>query len=62
MQVIENFINMIKKNKEKLKSEEVLTMNSYYEEACKLEKRLAKDATLSPEKCEDYSKRVELLY
>lgn len=49
-------------NKEELRSSKVLTMNVLYEEACKLEKKLAKDANLSTEKCDEHGKRVEKLY
>ena len=60
--MIENFIEMIKKNKDKLKSEEVLTMNVLYEEACRLEKKMLRDTNLSGEKCEEFRLKVEDLY
>jgi hypothetical protein len=43
LHVIESFLNLIKQNKEKLRSEEVLSMNFLYEEACRLKKEMVRN-------------------
>ena len=40
---------MIEDNKEQLRSDKVLTLNIFFEEACRLEKKLAKDYSLKTE-------------
>jgi hypothetical protein len=54
---------MIDQNKDNLRSGQVLTMNALYEEACRIEKRMICDTSLSKgEKCEELRVRVEYLY
>jgi hypothetical protein len=54
LDIICNFLTMIDKNKEHLRSDKVLTMNVLFEEACRLEKIMIRDNTLNSEICEEY--------
>jgi hypothetical protein len=53
---------MIEKNKDQLRSDKVLTMNVLFEEACRLDKIMIRETSLSREACEEYRQKVELLY
>jgi hypothetical protein len=53
---------MIDENKHQLRSDKVLKMNFLFEEACILDKIMAKETSLKTETCEKYRKRVEKLY
>jgi hypothetical protein len=56
--IIRSFMELIDTNKENLRTEKVLKMNVLFEEACRLEKRLLRDTSLTTETTEKYRKRV----
>ena len=62
LDITSNFLRMIDENKERLRSDKVLTMNVLFEEACRLEKIMIRDTSLKGEICEQYRQRVEQLY
>jgi hypothetical protein len=62
LDITTNFLKMIDENKERLRSDKVLTMNVLLEEACRLEKIMIKDTSLKSEICEQYRQRVDYLY
>jgi hypothetical protein len=55
-------MKLIDENKENLRSDKVLPMNVFFDEACRLEKILDRDTSLNWETCDKYRIRVEKLY
>jgi hypothetical protein len=55
-------MRMIDENKERLRSAKVLPMNVLFEEACRLERIMIRDTTLTEDVFEQHSQRVEQLY
>jgi hypothetical protein len=47
LDITRSFLRMIDENKERLRSDKVLTMNVLFEEACHLEKILNRDNSLT---------------
>ena len=62
LDITRSFLKMIDENKHQLRSDKVLKMNFLFEEACILDKIMAKETSLKTETCEKYRKRVEKLY
>ena len=62
LDITSNFLRMIDQNKERLRSDKVLTMNVLFEEACRLDKIMIRDTSLKSEVCEEYRLKVESLY
>jgi hypothetical protein len=59
--IINNFMKLIDENKENLRSDKVLPMNTFFDEACRLEKKLVRDTSLNWETCEEYRILVDKL-
>ena len=57
-----NFMRMIDENKERIRSGKVLPMNVLFEEACRLERIMIRDTSLTEDIFEQHSQRVEQLY
>jgi hypothetical protein len=51
-------MKIIDDNKEHLRSDKILKMNVLFEEACCLENKLLRDASLKRETTEEYRQRV----
>ena len=62
LDITRTFLKMIDENKDQLRSNKVLTMNSLFEEACRLEKIMIRDTSLKNEICEQHRLKVEELY
>jgi thiamine kinase-like enzyme len=60
--IIRSFMELIDANKENLRSDKVLKMNVIFEEACRLEKKLLRDTSLTRETTEECRQRVAHLY
>ena len=56
--IIRDLMQLIEENKDHLRSVNVLKMNVLFEEACYLEKKLLRDASLKRETSEEYRLRV----
>jgi len=61
LHIIKKFLDLIEKNIENLRSEQVLAMNVRFHEACQLNKMLS-DTGLKPEICQEKEKRRNELY
>jgi len=62
LDITRNFMRMIDENKERLRSAKVLPMNVLFEEACRLERIMIRDTSLTEEILEQHSLRVDQLY
>jgi hypothetical protein len=62
LDITRNFMRMIDENKERLRSAKVLPMNILFEEACRLERIMIRDMSLTEEILEQHSVRVDQLY
>lgn len=59
LDIIGNFMRMIEQNKERLRSGKVLPMNLLFEEACRLERIMIRDTSLTEDAFNQHSLRVE---
>ena len=62
LDITKTFLRMIDENKERLRSDKVLTMNVLFEEICRLDKILIRDASLTTDKCGHYRVKIDTLY
>jgi adenylosuccinate lyase len=60
--IIRSLMELLDANKENLRSDMVLKMNILFEEACRLEKKLLRDTSLTRETTREYRQRVAQLY
>ena len=59
LDITRTFLRMIEENKDRLRSDKVLTMNVLFEEACRLDKIMIREKSIKTEVCEQYRVRVE---
>ena len=59
LDITRTFLRMIDENKDRLRSDKVLTMNVLFEEACRLDKIMIREKSIKTEVCEQYRVRVE---
>jgi hypothetical protein len=59
LDITRTFLRMINENKDRLRSDKVLTMNVLFEEACRLDKIMIREKSIKTEVCEQYRVRVE---
>ena len=59
LDITRSFLRMIDENKDRLRSDKVLTMNVLFEDACRLDKIMIREKSIKTEVCEQYRVRVE---
>ena len=59
LDITRTFLRMIEENKDRLRSDKVLTMNVLFEDACRLDKIMIREKSIKTEVCEQYRVRVE---